>query len=541
MEELKENKDKENKNQNIFEKLEEPINDEIENEEMIKNIEDKNIEEEIKPQKKGRGRPRKNPIQEVEETKPKRGRGRPRKNPVDEVIEKNDIVADKNEINVDTTETKKKEQTIEQEIDLFSLNENGRQQEKIDFVNMDKQKMEQEEVDLFDIDEEETEEEVDLFNIDKEETEEEVDLFNIDEAENEEEVDLFNIEQKQENDMFSRPTLSNSKEQERPQTQKIQKVNVLHSKPVQEEIQNNNYMTRINNANSNFNTLLTGDKKVVAFVGTTKNGTSFIVNNTAEMLSSMGIETAILDLTKSKNAYYIYTDDKEDLRTIARNCMENLHNGIADGIKVHKNLTVYTEMPGDEKNYDIETVLTTLLKKHSVILIDTDFDTIPEVFEKTQEIYLVQTMDVLTIQPLTAFLRNLKSKAVLQPEKLKIVINKAEKVRSLSVRTLIGGMSCYNSPSMTYMTELFDKDNIKYCEIPFEVQNYVKYLDSLVNCSITLNGYTKQFMSSLKELANMVYPLVGKQVYAPMNGRKGRKDPFSNQVNDTLNKMRNKY
>ena len=150
-------------------------------------------------------------------------------------------------------------------------------------------------------------------------------------------------------------------------------------------------------------------------------------------------------------------------------------------------------------------------------------------------------MDVLTIQPLTAFLRNLKSKDILKPERLRVVINKSERVRSLNIKTLIGGMSCYNSPNMTYMTELFNKDNIKYCEIPFEVQNYVKYLDSLVNCSISLNGYTKQFMMSLRELANMVYPLVNKQPYAP--SAKGAKytDPFSNQTNDILNKMKGKY
>ena len=103
-------------------------------------------------------------------------------------------------------------------------------------------------------------------------------------------------------------------------------------------------------------------------------------------------------------------------------------------------------------------------------------------------------------------------------------------------------MSCYNAPSMTYMTELFDRNTIRYCEIPFEVQNYVKYLDSLVNCEINLNGYTKQFMMALKELASMVYPLVNKQTtYSPAGGKKERRDPFSNQVNDTLNKMKNRY
>lgn len=447
---------------------------------------DINIQEpqlEIQPQKKGRGRPRKNPLPDEQEQKPKRGRGRPKKNPVEN-------------------------QTI-QESGQNNNNNNT-------------------EVNLFDMEEEinKPEQEVDLFNM---EEEPEVDLFNM-------EADTTPVEPTPVQPQNNMPQTENLNKQTMQQTYQAPTIQQI---PSQNNVENNNYIANTNSSlNSNFNTLLTGDKKIVAFVGTTKNGTSFIVNNTAEMLASMGIETAILDMTKTKNAYYIYTNNEESLRITAKNCMENLQKGMNEGIKVKKNLTVYTEMPGDEKPYQIETILATLLKQYSAILIDTDFDTSPEIFEKAQEIYLVQTMDVLTIQPLTAFLRDLKSKNILKPEKLKIVINKAIKVRSLNIKTLIGGMSCYNAPSMTYMTELFNKDNIRYCEIPFEVQNYVKYLDSLVNCSVSLNGYTKQFMMALRELANMVYPLVSRQAYSPMTEKR---DLFSSQVNDTLNKMRSKY
>ena len=62
-----------------------------------------------------------------------------------------------------------------------------------------------------------------------------------------------------------------------------------------------------------------------------------------------------------------------------------------------------------------------------------------------------------------------------------------------------------------------------------------------MNCSISLNGYTKQMIMSLRQLANMVYPLVNKQSYSPMNELKQRRDPFSSHVNDTLNKMKKKY
>ena len=37
----------------------------------------------------------------------------------------------------------------------------------------------------------------------------------------------------------------------------------------------------------------------------------------AENLSRKGIKTAILDLTQNKNAYYIYTQNDEELRKIA--------------------------------------------------------------------------------------------------------------------------------------------------------------------------------------------------------------------------------
>lgn len=332
-------------------------------------------------------------------------------------------------------------------------------------------------------------------------------------------------------DLFNMPEESNS-----PQDTQV-KTNEMN---IQHNIENN-YIAKTNNTYSNLNTLLTSDKKIVAFVGTTKNGTSFVVNNTAEMLASMGINTAILDMTKTKNAYYIYTNNEETLRGIARDCMKNLQNGVAAGISAKRNLTVYTEMPGEEKEYEIDKILSTLATQYSAILIDTDFDTNPEIFEKSQEIYLVQSMDVLTIQPLTAFLRNLKSKDILKPEKLKIVINKSAKIRSLNAKTLIGGMSCYNSPNMTYMTELFNKDTIKYCEIPFEMQNYVKYLDSLANCVISLNGYTKQFITSLRELANMVYPLVNKQPYSTAFDEKRNRNPFSSQTNEILNRMKKNY
>ena len=203
--------------------------------------------------------------------------------------------------------------------------------------------------------------------------------------------------------------------------------------------------TRRTYPTENIDALLTRDKKIVSFIGTSKNGTSFLVNNLAESLSKKGINVAILDATKNRNAYYIYTENEEDLRQIAEKSVLNLVNGVAAGLKVDKNLTVYTALPEDDVPMEkYEEILSTLVKNHSLILIDCDFDTDFGYFAASQEIYLVQSMDILTIQPLTAFLRDLQSKNIFQPENLRIVINKELPVKSLTIKTIIGGLSFYN-------------------------------------------------------------------------------------------------
>ncbi len=451
--------------------------------------------------KRGRGRPRKNPLpdQDAVQEKPKRGRGRPRKEASIKNDSEDDFDIDLFNINTEEPHIEKENKPIsepeELDFDIFNME---------DEVNKNNKPVQEEDVDLFGMGMQEDEEEPTV----QEDEDLDVDLFSMDgpeETEMQEEsnqnydFDLFNTDNEKKNEI--EPTLRST---------------------------------------SNLSSLLTNEKKIVSFVGTTKNGTSFIVNNLALVLSSMNISTAILDTTQSKNAYYIFTKNEERLRGIASTSISNLENGVAQGIDISKNLTVYTEIPGERQQHEnIENILATLMEKHDVVLIDADFNTPVEYFQNSQEIYLVQSMDILTIQPLTAFLRDLKSKNVLAQEKIKIVINKEEKIRSLSDKILIGGISSYNDPSMSFMTELFNKDNVKYCKIPFEVQNYVKYLDSLVNCEITLRGYTKQLMLALNELAAMVYPLLNKSKYTQKSDKKRMQ--FSAETNNTLNKMRKNY
>ena len=304
---------------------------------------------------------------------------------------------------------------------------------------------------------------------------------------------------------------------------------------------NSEYTTNQVYNNVDISSLLIPGKKVVSFVGTSKNGTSFIVNNLAEYMSSIGVKTAILDTTQNRNSYYIYTKNEEELRKTAVNSISGLIQGQANGINVNQNLTVYTALPTENQEINNSgSILETLVKNYSLILIDCDFDTPLDYFKQSQEIYVVQSLDILTIQPLTAFLRKLKAKDILEQDKIRIILNKYIKVRGISEKTIIGGMAFYNDPAMSFMTELFDRNLVRYMKIPFEEDIYIRYLEGIINCNITIKGYSKTFMQVLKELQNMVYPLqTSKPTYKPPTAKYN--SGFSPSMNNTLNQMKQNY
>jgi hypothetical protein len=454
------------------------------------------VSTETEEPKKRRGRPRKNPLpEETTVQAPKRGRGRPRKvAPVEEIVE---------EPEVKTISQLEEEETILPGFEDY--NEPEEQDENI------------------------------LPGFEEE-------------PENEEENILPGFEEKTEHkeDNILPGFEETSKETYyQPETSK------------QENYYQNYNMNQIQNTyqqheDIDISSLLTASKKVACFIGTSKNGTSFVVNNLAEITSSMGIDTAILDTTKNRNSYYIYTKNEEELRNTAMNSVNNLLNGNALGINAGKNLTVYTSLPTETEGIEnAGAILQTLLKKHSLVLIDCDFDTPMEYFKKTQEIYLVQTFDVLTIQPLTAFLRELKSKNILDQNKLRVILNKAVKIRGINDKTIIGGMAYYNDPAMSFMTELFDKTTVRYITIPFDEDVYAKYLEGVINCEISIKGYPKNIVQIFQELSNIVYPVVsGKATYGSTKGsaKKSTYVPpqiqsngFTPSMNSTLDQMKKRY
>ena len=147
------------------------------------------------------------------------------------------------------------------------------------------------------------------------------------------------------------------------------------------------------------------------------------------------------------------------------------------------------------------------------------------------------------MQPLTTFLRDLQVKNILEPEKLRVVINKEIKVRDLNPKIIIRGMSCYKDPAMSVLVELFNKDMIQACSIPFEDNTYSKYLEAMVNCEISLSGYSKVFMAKLKNLGEMVYSLNSRPSYSSnaISQNYNTQNNFSNDMNQTLKQMKKKF
>ena len=380
--------------------------------------------------------------------------------------------------------------------DIINLDDDLEDDEDSDIINLDEDAEEEEDNDTISLDDEsEDEEDNDIISLD-EDSEEDDDLIRLDD----DEEDVLKLDDEESSNVAAFSGIKNKNYN--PNYNISSQLNEINEEETVEDKSQEDETQKAHRVNT-----LEG-QKVVAFVGAHGNGTSFIINNLACLLSEQGIKVAILDLTKNKNSYYIYTENEENLRSIAFSCFDKLKSGIADGIKVNKNLTVYTSLPnsGDELE-DKENAINTILNNNSLVLLDCDVDTNYEYFEIAQEIYLVQTLDILTIQPLTSFLKKLNMNKALDEEKIRILINKDIRVNELNDRILISAMSVYNSPDTTYQQDLFNRDTVQYLTIPFEERNYAKYLSELAKCKLKISGYSKALIGSFNKLAKMVYPI----------------------------------
>lgn len=471
------------------------------NEEIINKIEEDKVETPVQPVKRGRGRPKKIVTEQPQvEQVPKRKRGRPRKN---EVVEEESVLPGFSEEKLSNTVAEEENESI---LPGFS-----------DLEQNNTTKIEPEE-----------EDETTLPGFaEEEETEDEYNSI----------LPGFGQEKNEETEIYSKPE-NTVVPQYKEDSENVSSVNNV----IEENYQIPNMRPQVPQYEElDMNRILAPNQKIVAFVGTSKNGTSFLVNNVAEILSLNNVNTAILDLTKNRNAYYIYTKNEEMLRNKANECIKKLKDGVADGIEIHKNLTVYTSAFDVEEIENVEPIIQTLLTKHNMVLLDCDFDTPDRYFKYSKEIYLVQSMDILTIQPLTLFLRKLSDKGAFSEEKARVVLNKYIKTKELNEDILVGGISIYNDASMTVRKELFNRKTVKRITIPFETETYLRYLNGLVICDVSLKGYSKKILQSLKQLATSVYSTSNSSNGGKYTPPSVKNTTFSSSMNSTLEQMSKRY
>ncbi len=248
-------------------------------------------------------------------------------------------------------------------------------------------------------------------------------------------------------------------------------------------------------------------KKVACFIGAPKVGTTFCINAIATMLYRKNIKVGIVDLTKKRDSYILYTYDNEGKRSIAAESMKYASNGLNQPL-VYGKLSIYTGVPGeDRKQYNATNVIQTAMQNNSVVLIDCDFSTPVDYYRLAQEIYVIQDMDALNVNQITMFMKEIKSRGI-PMNKVKIIINKHVKC-ALTSKDLIDGIATYSSLDMNMIDPepLFDTSGLQYFILPFDQENYVKYIEMLFKSSNTFSSFTREFKIALEQITNSIYPI----------------------------------
>lgn len=249
-------------------------------------------------------------------------------------------------------------------------------------------------------------------------------------------------------------------------------------------------------------------KKTVCFVGAPKAGTTFCINAIGTYLAKKGVKTAIVDMSRKRDMYTIYTYDNTGKRNIAGESLKYASNGKNEPL-VYEKLSIYTAVPGeDRKSYNPNLLIDTVAKNNNVVLIDADFSTPLDYFRLAQDIYIVQDMNILNISQITMFLRELKQRGI-GMEKIKIIINKYVEC-SLSSKDIIDGIATYTSYDLKMFDELFNPKRVQYFILPFDVENYKKYIEMVYKYSNKFSSFTKEFQDNLNQIINTIYPTKGK-------------------------------
>ena len=267
-------------------------------------------------------------------------------------------------------------------------------------------------------------------------------------------------------------------------------------------------------------------KKVVCMIGAPKSGTTFCINALAHAMYKSDVRTAIVDMTKKRDSYILYTYDNEGKRAIAAESLKYASNGMNEPL-VYGKLSIYTSMPGeDRKQYNAARLIETVSNHSNVVFVDCDFSTPADYYRLAQEIYIIQDMDILNINQITMFLRELKSRGI-PMSKVKIVINKHVRC-ALTSKDIIDGIATYTSPDLRMYDELFPASEMQYFILPFDQENYAKYVEMMYKYTNTLSTFSKEFRDNLMILANSIYPIGMAKSSGGQTYKKGKSSAFKN-------------
>ena len=249
-------------------------------------------------------------------------------------------------------------------------------------------------------------------------------------------------------------------------------------------------------------------KKMIVLVGANKVGTTFMTNAIAHSMANAKINTSILDMTRDRSMFYLYNQNDKSLRKRAEECMQKVMSGDDCYLEtLNKYLKVYTSIPGTladpRRGYKHKAIIETVKSNCSLTIVDADFTTPIDYFDQANEVYLVQDMDLLKMPDTTLFLRELKNRG-LDMKKIRIIINKFVKT-SLSQKQIVQTLSSYSDPSMSFYDTVLPGKVMSYT-VPYNLNNYAKYIDSVCSGVLNYKGYSTDFMQAIEEIGAAIFP-----------------------------------
>jgi len=185
--------------------------------------------------------------------------------------------------------------------------------------------------------------------------------------------------------------------------------------------------------------------------------------------------------------------------------MKYASNGLNEPLMYEK-LSIYTAAPGeDRKQYNSAKLIETVAANNSIVLIDCDFSTPIDYYRLAQEIYIVQDMNVLNVNLMAVFLKELKSRGI-PMNKVRVIINKHVKC-ALTSKEILDRISTYVSPDLKIVEDLFPAEEMTYYILPFDQENYIKYIEMMYKYTNTFKTFTEGFKENIEQIVNAIYPV----------------------------------